>query len=149
MSHTSTIRAIQIQSITALRRAITEMAAEGILITLSEGGKPRAYSANQEGMGVADYVVGLPGCKYDIGLYKTADGKGYEARTDFWNGEVERVLGATPTSIEARDQARMGKLFQRYGVCVAEDAARKQGHMVRRINKPTGVIALEVTGPNL
>ena len=43
----------------------------------------------------------------------------------------------------------MGKLFQLYGVHAAMEAARRKGHMVRRINREDGRVALEVTGPGL
>jgi hypothetical protein len=148
MSHTSTVKSIKIQSVSALRAAIAEMASNGIKCSLEEKVAPRAYSVGQQGMGVADYVIRLPDAQYDIGLYKTEDGS-YEARTDFFMGSVERCIGAPARGPESREQARMGKLFQMYGVHAATEAARKKGHMVRRITKADGTIALEVTGANL
>lgn len=148
MSHTATVKSIAIQSITALRAAITELAQTGVQCSLLENATPRAYYPNQSGMGKADFVVKLDACPYDIGLYKTAEGT-YEARTDFFAGHIEKVLGAKATTPGNADQARMGKLFQMYGVHAAMEAARKKGHMVRRINREDGRIALEVTGPGL
>jgi hypothetical protein len=148
MSHTATVSTIKIQSVTALRAAIAELAEKGVRCSLLENAKPRAYSVNQEGMGLADFVIKLDDSQYDIGLYKTKDGS-YEARTDFYRGGVERCLGASASSPETREQARMGKLFQMYGVHAATEAARKKGHMVKRVSKQDGTIALEITGPNL
>lgn len=148
MSHTSTVKSIKIQSVTALRAAIAELATQGIRVSLVENDTPRAYFANQTGMGKADFVIKLADSPYDIGLYKAEDGS-YEARTDFWAGAVERVLGAKARSAETTEQARMGKLFQMYGIHAATEAARRKGHMVRRIPKQDGTIALEITGANL
>lgn len=149
MSHTTSIKAVKIQSISALRSAIAEMSAAGTPLTLTENAKPRAYSSNQAGMGMAEYVIGVPGAAYDIGLYKQPDGS-YETRTDFWGGSIEKVLGGTATTPERREQARMGKLFQMYGVHAATEAARKKGHSVRRIvDQATGKITLELTGAGL
>ena len=149
MSHTATVKSIKIQSINALRATIAELAASGIRCSLIENETPRAYYQNQAGMGQANFVIRLDDAPYDIGLYKTADGKGYEARTDFFAGHVERILGAKATTNESRDQARMGKLFQLYGVHAATEAARMKGHMVRRINGQDGKIKLEITGAGL
>lgn len=148
MSHTSTVKSIKIQSVTALRAAVAELAQSGVRCSLVENAVPRAFYDNQAGMGKADFVVKLDAAKYDIGLYKTADGS-YEARTDFFGGSVAQSLGAPASCPETREQAQMGKLFQMYGVHAATEAARKKGHMVRRVNKQDGTIALEVTGPGL
>lgn len=148
MSHTATVKSIAIQSITALRAAIAELAQTGVRCSLLENETPRAYYSNQQGMGKADFVVKLDACPYDIGLYKNAEGT-YEARTDFFAGHIEKVLGAKATTPGNADQARMGKLFQMYGVHAAMEAARKKGHMVRRINREDGRVTLEVTGPGL
>lgn len=147
MSHTSTVKSIQIQSIPALRSAIEELSRSGIMCSLVEKAKPRSYFPDQVGMGVADYVIRLDQASYDIGLYKTD--AGYEARTDFYGGSIERVLGTQASTPESQEQARMGRLFQMYGIHAATEAARKKGHMVQRISKPNGVIALEISGPGL
>lgn len=148
MSHTASVKSIQITSITALQAAINELVSQGIRCSLQTGGNPRAFYENQQGMGPADYVVKLETCPYDIGLYKTENGS-YEARTDFWAGHVEKVLGAKASTPESSMQAKMGKLFQMYGIHAATEAARRKGHMVRRINQQDGTVALEVTGPGL
>lgn len=144
MSHTTSIKAIKIQSITALQAAVAEMKQGGMPIALIPNATPRAFFPDQPGMGKADYVVQLGGCKYDVGLYKTDDG--YEARTDFWNGEVEKVLGAKPRDPANKDQAKMGRLFQMYGVHATMEQCRRAGQSVRRITKEDGTVALEITG---
>lgn len=147
MSHTATVKSIKIQSVTALRAAVAEMAASGIKCSLIENATPRAYFANQAGMGKADFVLKLDDSPYDVGLYKTDDG--YEARTDFFAGHINKVIGGVCRNPDAREQAQMGKLFQMYGVAAATEAARKKGHMVRQIARQDGTIALEITGAGL
>lgn len=148
MSHTATVKSIKITSLTALRSAVAELAQNGTRCSLIENSTPRAYFSNQAGMGQADFVLKLDASPYDIGLYKTEDGS-YEARTDFYAGHIEKVLGAKACSVESAAQAKMGKLFQMYGIHAATEAARKKGHMVKRVNKEDGRVLLEVTGPNL
>ncbi len=147
MSHTATVQSIKIQSVSALRAAITELAQSGIRCSLIENATPRAYFPNQVGMGQAEFVVKLEDSPYDIGLYKI--GNEYEARTDFHAGHISKVLGAPASSLASRQQAQMGKLFQMYGVHAATEAARAKGHMVNRVVRANGKIALEVTGPGL
>ena len=144
MSHTAVVKAIAIQSIAALNAAIAELNKTGVQCTLTPNATPRAYYSNQTGMGPADYVIGLKNSRYDIGLYKTDNG--YEARTDFWGGDVEKVLGAAASSPEKRDQARMGKLFQLYGVHAAMEEARRKGLMARRQTGSDGKEQVIVTG---
>lgn len=149
MSHTTSIKAIKIVSVSALRAAVADLNTMGIRCSLVENVKPRAYFQDQQGMGVAPFVLKLDSAPYDIGFYRADDGT-YEARTDFWSGAVEKVLGAKAGDASRRDQAKLGKLYQMYGVNAAAEAARAKGHMVRRItNADTGAIALEITGPNL
>lgn len=148
MSHTSTVRSIKIQSVSALRAAIQELSQTGIRCALVENAIPRAYYGNQSGMGVAQFVIKLEDCPYDLGLYKQADSS-YEVRTDFFAGHIERLLGAPARSAETTEQAKLGKLFQMYGIHAATEAAKKQGHMVRRVTKADGVVALVVSGPGL
>lgn len=143
MSHTTTIKAIAIVDIEALRAAIAELAQSGVKISLQEGGKPRAYFPDQKGLGTADFVIKLGDAKYDVGVYKNDTGS-YELRTDFWSGSVEGVLGAAASSAEKRDQAKLGKLYQMYGVHATLRQARKQGYSARRITAPDGTIKLEL-----
>lgn len=144
MSHTSVVKAIVIQSIAALNAAIAELNKSGVKCTLTPNATPRAYYSGQSGMGKADYVIGLTGSRYDIGLYKTDDG--YEARTDFWGGDVEKLLGAPASKPENKEQARMGKLFQLYGVHAAMEQARKKGLQARRQKGADGREQVVVTG---
>lgn len=148
MSHTSSITAVKITSIPALQAAVAELNSVGVKCSLVQNETPRAFYANQEGLGKADYVLRLTDAKYDIGLYRQDDGT-YQARTDFWGGSVEKCLGAAASKPENAEQARMGRLFQLYGVHAATMEARRKGLSVRRITKPNGLIQLELTGASL
>ncbi len=145
MSHTTKIAGIKITEVSALRKAITELAKSGVKIELLENAVPRAYYQNQQGMGKADFVVKLADAAYDIGLYKQADGS-YEPRTDFFGGSVERVLGAKASKKENMDQARLGKMMQLYGIHAATEKATKQGYSVRRQAGKDGEMKLVLTG---
>lgn len=150
MSHTATVKHVVISSIQALRDAVKELNTSGVQCTLVENAKPRAYFANQQGMEVAPLVLQLGnGCPYDVGFYPTPDGKGYEARTDFYAGHVAKLLGAQGSNASSPGAQQLGKLFQLYAVHAASAVARAKGHMVSRRVKPDGTIALEVTGPGL
>jgi hypothetical protein len=149
MSHTSTIKAIKIVSIQALRSAVEELASGGIRCRLEDGGTPRAFYPNQPGLGAADYVLKLDDCPYDVGFYKSDDGKSYEARTDFWMGHVEKILGTPASKPEHEEQAKMGKLFQKYAVNAATEEARRKGLQVRRQTADDGTVKLVLSGANL
>lgn len=142
MSHTSTINSVVFTDVGALQSAIRELQAEGVSCTLLENAVPRAYSTNQEGMGKAPYVIQLRDARYDIGLYMNEDLGGYEARTDFWRGEVENVLGARCEEGGNLGQAKMGKLYQKYAVCATENQAALQGYSSSRHTKEDGTVQL-------
>lgn len=149
MSHTSTIKAVKIQSISALQATIAELNTKGIRCSLVPNATPRAYFANQEGMGSADFVIKLDDSPYDIGLYKDETGA-FEARTDFFGNHINKLLGGKATTPERREQAQMGKLFQLYGVHAAMEQARRKGHTVRRIDDTaTDTVKLVLTGAGL
>lgn len=144
MSHTTTIDAVVISDKSVLEAAIADLKKEGIRCDILENAKPRAYYASQAGMGQAPLVVKLHDAQYDVGLYDREDGKGYEARTDFWGGSVAKVLGVAQAEGETKEQAGLGKLFNRYAVAAATRQAIRQGYQVRRINKDDGSVQLRV-----
>lgn len=142
MSHTTTIDAIKITDVQALRSACNELKASGVNVDLIENATPRAYSTGQ--MSQADFVVKLNDTKFDVGLYKQDNE--YVAKCDFWNGYVESVLGAPQGAGESPQQAKLGKLYQAYAVNAAENAAVQQGYTVQRSEQADGSMLLQVTG---
>lgn len=149
MSHTTAIKAIKIVSIPALRAAVQELNKEGKRLTLIEcpnnPQSPRAYFSGQEGLGPAPYVIRVEDARYDIGIYP-AEGGGYEARTDFWGGSVEKVVGVQACSATSKEQARLGSLFQMYAIHATMEQARKKGYSARRITGKDGAVQIEMTG---
>lgn len=144
MSHTTTIDAVAITDVDALKAAIKELKDNGIRCDLLENKKPRAYSANQEGMAhPADFVLHLHDSPYDVGLYKNED-NAYEARTDLWNNHVAKILGVPAGPGESKEQAALGKLFQTYAIHAATRKAVQQGYNVTRVTKEDGSVQLRV-----
>lgn len=145
MSHTSTISSILISDTAALRATVAELKSKGVRCDLLENAIPRSYSSMQEGMNTkAPFVVKLHDAQFDVGLYESNDGKGLEARTDFWNGSVERQLGVKPGEGDDAEQAKMGKLYQTYAVQAATRKAVQQGYRVNRVNKQDGGVQLQI-----
>lgn len=143
MSHTTSISSIVIADTNALRLAIAELKAEGIKCDLLENAKPRAYYENQAGLGVAPLVIQLHDARYDVGLYMNEKIGGYEARTDLYGGSVAKVLGNQHLEGVPNEQTSLGKLYQRYAVCAAEQQALMQGFSPsREYNAQTGDITL-------
>ena len=141
MSHTTSIGSVVISDISALNAAIRELKAEGVNCELLENAVPRAYYEDQPDMGLAPIVVKLNDATYDVGLYDNGKG-GFEARTDFYGGSVERELGTKQFEDGEREQAKLGKLFQRYAVCAAENHASMNGYVAQRDLKADGTIQL-------
>lgn len=144
MSHTTVLKGINIVSIEAVERAVAELSSKGIKIALKKDAKPRAFYQNQNGMGKADYVIELGDSRYDIGLYRNDRG-GYDLRTDFWAGDVEKVLGVKASSNDMVEQAKLGKLYQAYALNAAEIQAENEGYQYYRESGNNGVERLIVT----
>lgn len=146
MSHTTAIKGIKISNIEALQLAVAELAQQGKNIELVPNAQPRAFYNNQDGMGVADFVIKLGDSRYDIGLYKQADGT-YEPRTDFWGQDVQKILGGKATDKQYEEQAKLGLLFQSYAVNAVEQQCRFEGKSTRRqVDEKSGQIQVIVTG---
>lgn len=142
MSHTTAITDIVFVDIAALKLAITDLNKQGVKCDLREKATPRAYSANQQGMGPADYVLHLDNSKYDVGFYMDTQKKGYVAKTDFYGGDIQRLLGVPQPKGAYKPQAMMGKLYQSYGVHATTRAAALKGYSTQKIVKEDGTIQL-------
>lgn len=126
----------------ALQGAVMELQKSGVKCELVQNATPRAYYSGQAGMGEAPYVLRVNDAKYDVGFYWNEEKKGYEARSDFFGKSVEQVLGVDCASPEEAGRAKLGKLYQMYGVHAATRKAVQQGYGVRRITKADGTISL-------
>lgn len=143
MSHTTEITAIVFSDIDALRAAVKDLQASGVHCELVENTTARAYYPNQKGMsGIQDYVLRLRDSPYDVAFSYNKEAKGYTARTDYYAGHVEQILGVPPQKGDSAEQAGMGRLYQAYAVQAATRQAIKQGYPVRRVTKADGTIQL-------
>ena len=124
MSHFTTIQT-QIRDIEALRAACTELG-----LSVCDNTQARGYSGNHI---QGEFVIRLNG-PYDIALSRQADGA-YGLTADWWNGHVEREVGAG-----------FGRLIQLYGVHKAIREARRKGYSVRRQPLKDGSIKLCIEG---
>jgi hypothetical protein len=148
MSHTTTINTITITDVNAFRAAVSELRTRGVLKgELKENTVPRAYFTQQSGMTEpADLTLDLSadGSPYDVGFYRK-EGGGYEARADFYNNHIQKVLGAAPAEGDNPDQAKLGKLYQEYVNQVATREFIREGHNVERVDQADGSVQLVVT----
>ena len=124
MSHFTTIKT-QIRDVEALRMAVKELG-----LTLAENASARGYASNET---KGDYVIRLKG-PYDVALNKT-DGGTYGLTADWWDGHVEKEMGAN-----------FGRLLQLYGVHKTMIESRKRGRLVRRQAQVDGSIKLTIGG---
>jgi len=157
MSHTSSISAIKIVDINALKQAVQDLNGMGITVTLVENKKPVAYSHDQPGMSeVAPYCLEIKEATYDVGIYDIGAGQ-FEARTDFYNGSVAAALGADRNAMNAIDRstaegkaemeyAQLGKLYQRYSINATKNQAARQGGNIQEIVQADGSVQLVITG---
>jgi len=124
MSHFTKINT-QIKDIAALQSACAELG-----LTVASNATARGYSTNTVR---GDYVIKLKG-PYDIAVNRQPDGT-YGLTTDWWNGHVEKEVGA-----------KFGRLLQLYAVHKATQEARKRGHFVTRKAQRDGTIKLVIGG---
>lgn len=127
MSHTTTIKAVPVRDIGALRSAISDLQNEGVNCELLQDAQPRMYYSQQHGK--CDFVLHLPDCRYDVGFDLQEDGT-YAPVCDLWANEIQNQIG-TSCPIEAdRAQIAIGSLMQNYSKHAAINAAVNAGHQV-------------------
>ena len=142
MSHTTEISSIVFNDVEALRLAVRDLQKAGVKCTLKEKATPRAYYANQAGMGPAEYVLELQDSPYDVGFYHDPKVKGLVARTDLFLGHVNKVLGVPARNDEKHEQAALGRLYQAYAVQATTRQAARQGYSVRKVTRADGSVQL-------
>jgi len=137
MSHTTRVTGIEITDVAALKMAVGDLKLAGVNCELLENTKPRAYSNRQEGMGEAEFVLKLNDATYDVGLYKSDNN--YEARTDFYQGSVQRVLGAPDAKT---NQEKLGKLYMYYSANAVSRSLAMKGISSRRVTQENGSLRI-------
>lgn len=148
MSHTTEISSIVFSDIVALESAVRELSERGVRCSLKRNVAPRAYFKNQAGLGVADLVLELQDCAYDVGFYKSTTGKGYIARCDLFANSISNVLGVplTANSKIKPEQAALGKLYRTYAAHATMRQSVAKGYKVRRVDAADGSIKLIIAG---
>ena len=134
ISHTTTLKGVQIRDTNALAAAVAELAARGIKCRLEQNVRPRMYYGNQHG--VCPYVLKLDNAPYDVGFDRQEDGS-FLPVMDTWAGHIQREIGVTNPACElpkdhAEREAMMaiGRLSQTYAKHAAINAAAAQGYIV-------------------
>lgn len=134
ISHTTTINGINITNPTAIRKAVDNLRARGVSISLVENATPRMYYSHQEAeVGSCEFVLRLPDAEYDVGLKKQADGT-YAPVFDEWANSVGRQVGgqcAIPKTAEEKSMWAIGSFSQEYAKEAAISAAQAQGYSVQ------------------
>ena len=126
MSHFTTIQT-QVRDLAALADACAELG-----LSLQQNAKCRGYAT---AFRMAPHVIKLKG-PYDIAVEPAKEKDGtYGLTTDWWNGHVEKEVGA-----------KFGRLLQLYAVHKATQEARKRGHFVTRKAQRDGIIKLVIGG---
>lgn len=130
MSHTTTLKSVNINDIRALQEAVNFLKERGLQAELVENAVPRMYYGNQYGK--CDYVLRLTNSPYDIGFAKQADGS-YAPVFDSWAGHLQKQIGnpsscKVPTSQEEREAAAVASLLNAYGVHAAKNQLEAEGY---------------------
>lgn len=130
MSHTTTLKTVNISDTQALSDAVDFLRSRGLEAELVQNAVPRMYYANQYGK--CDYVLRLPKSLYDIGFDKQKDGS-YAPVFDSWAGELQRQIGnpescPIPVTQEEREAAAVASLLNAYGVFAAKRQLESEGY---------------------
>lgn len=130
MSHTTTIKSVQIRDLNALRKAVNALKERGVNCDLVSNARPRMYFERQEE--ICDHVLKLHDGRYDVGFRLQEDGS-YAPIFDEYAQHVSNQIGgrcAIPQNSEERAVWAMGQLAQEYGKFAAIHAAEAQGYQV-------------------
>lgn len=135
MSHTTTIKGVAISDAEVMARAVRNLQNKGVSCSLIENATPRMYYRSQEAeVGVCDYVLKLPGAKYDVGFKKQEDGT-FAPILDEWANSVAGQIGAgscfVPQTAEEKSMWSIGQFSQEYAKEAAIKAASRQGYNVQ------------------
>lgn len=152
ISHNVNLRGVKIKDVTALGVAVGELAKEGAKITLDLNAKTfRTYRGQDN---TCDGAIIMGSGYHDIGLKKQPDGSYQPVFDPYGFGQdlsvksgAENFCPLPNTQYDERQaQSMIGKLLQRYGVCVTERAAAQQGKSVQRSTGEKGVVTLTING---
>lgn len=153
MSHTTTVKSVPIKSRSALRSAAQALRSAGINCELVENAVPRMFYENQIRMHIqskmpeayryhanpdeCDFILRLPGCRYDIGFLTDIKTGDLIPLFDDWAKSISNTLGAKFTGVVEhwsgqRDDTEqtlhsIGKLLQEYSKQAIMESAAQDG----------------------
>lgn len=142
MSHNVLIANVKITSLSALRRAISELQAKGIQISLDNKQTFRTYPGQST---KCNLCISLPGENHDIGLRLQSDGSYLPVYDPFGMSVNGAGISCSIHRGDSYDpqRSRIGQLLQLYSTCVAEDQMLAQGYQaVREYDETTGEMYL-------
>lgn len=140
MSHNTTVTDVKITDLAALQAAVDELVKEGAKIRLDVNAKRfRTYQGvgNDE---TCDAAIILEGERYDVGLKRNEQGE-YVPVFDNMMLANNKAIACDIQHRHHGPRAAIGRLMQRYTVCLTEKEMALQGHMcTRQVDKETGEI---------
>ena len=141
MSHNTMVSNVKITDLSALDAAVRELQAEGRKVNFNAQRKTFRTWPGQPNN--CDAVIELPNERFDIGLMQQADGSYAPVFDHMLDNNRVVACEFTPGEGHRTDRHTIGYLMQRYAVCLAENTAAREGHMVsREFDKTTGEIRL-------
>lgn len=151
MSHTTTLKGVQIKSASAIRTTVQDLKNQGIDISLATNEVPRMYYREQEReIGKCEFVLKLGNSRYDVGLKWNEKEQQYDAFLDTWAGSIKNAIGAScamPRDAGEQGEHAIGLFSQRYGINAAKEAASAAGYYVEReFIDEDGTVQLELGG---
>lgn len=129
MSHTTTLKTVSLNNVTALQEAVEFLKSQGVKCDLKQDIKPRMYYQDQYAK--CDYVLQLHNSPYDVGFAKQKDGT-YLPVFDSWNGHIQKEIGMpstcpVPKTEEERAAAVVSRLLDCYAVHAAKTTLEESG----------------------
>lgn len=130
MSHTTLVKSVAIRDTNAIAQAVDRLKSKGVNVELKQNIKPRMYFSQQGE--VCEYVLSMPGCRFDVGLKLQKDGT-YAPMYDEHANIVGNVIGAAcrlPSDRDDRSLHQLGQFLQAYAEFAAVNAASAAGYAV-------------------
>lgn len=149
MSHTTKIKSVAIRDESAIEQAVTKLQNAGVNCSLKTNTMPRMYYSSQKEQ--CEYVLSLPGCRFDVGFQKQADGTFSPVYDEFANAVGSQIGAVCKLPVAGEDQAlvQLGKFLQAYTECATVNAAVQAGFMVESTTTDKdGNVVLELASYN-
>jgi len=143
MSHIDTVK-LKILSLAALEAAAKEHGCQWLNKKTYEwygdyvGNTPLPEGMTQDSLGKCDYVIKVPGVKYEIGVVKLKDGN-YTLAYDFYSG----MRGADGGKLLDKFGQGLKKLCQSYSKHANLATWRKHGWLIHEVEGKNGKLKLE------